>query len=176
MHNNIYSIFKFLADLPVTLNSPVNFWLWLLFFIAPGLLFFVGVERSITSHVARVLCAIGLTYVLLNLAYHAQDAFDWRNFQACQENSVHPYMSREMHEECRHHVNIADGASNVFLLGLGWIPAAFYIGIWEILWRIRHKIEIKAMGKKYKGRWCSNMTMLLIFLPFITYFTLWMFV
>ncbi len=172
MHDNIYPIFSFLAHLPVTLNVPINFWLWLMFVVAPGLVFFVSVKRSRISHVARVICAIGLTYVLMNLVRHAKDAFERRDYLACQENSIHPDMSLEMYEECSHHVNIADGASLVFLLLFGWILAAFYVSIWEIIWRIRHRKEIKVMGKEYKGRWFSNMTMLLIFLPFIAFFTL----
>ena len=176
MHDDIYPIFKFLADLPVTLNSPVNFWFWLLFLVAPGLVFFVNVERSRTEHVTRVLCAIGLTYILLNLSLHAQHAFDWRDYEVCQEQSVHKgFANPEAHEECRHHLMEGDGAKNVFAFVLGWIPAAFYIGIWEIFWRIKHRKKIREMGKNYKGKWLSNITMLLTFIPFIFYFFPWLF-
>ena len=144
MYDIIILIFMFLVDLPVTLNSPVNFWLWLLFLTAPGLLFFVSVESSPASHVARVLAAIGLTYILLILGQHAQRAFNWRDYQVCQEQSVHKgFANPKAHKECRHHVNTSDGGQLVFALVFGWVLAAFYVGIWEILWWIVYSIRKK---------------------------------
>ena len=57
-----------------------------------------------------------------------------------------------MHAECKHHVNIADGASNVFYAYLGWIPAVAYVGLWEAIWRIWYRKRISKMGKDYKGK------------------------
>ena len=121
----------------------------------------------------RVLFAIGLTYILLNLSLHAQHAFDWRDYEVCQEQSVHKgFANPRAHKECCHHLMEGDGAKNVFALGLGWIPAAFYVGLWELIWRIWHRKQIKAMGKQYTGKWFSNLTILFISLPFLVFFSL----
>lgn len=170
MTDTPYQIFVFFAKLPVALDLKLNIWFWLLIGAAPGLVFLVGVDRSWPSHMARVVAAIAVTYILLNLALHAKRHFDWNDFHTCQENSVHPDMSREMHQECSHHVNTADGASNAFALLFGWVPAAAYVGFWEGLWRLRNRTRIKEMDACYKGRRISNVTMSLIFLPIIFYF------
>ena len=170
MNDTMSAIFDFLSKLPVTLHSPINFWFWLMVLVTPGLIFCVPVKRSTLSHITRVLFSIGITYVLINLARYADAAFGWRDYEACQDNSVHPYMSPEMYNECGHHVNIADGGSYMLLFSLGWAIAAFYVGLWELIWRVWHRKQIKAMGKQYTGKWFSNLTILFLFVPFLTPF------
>jgi len=174
MSDSIYPIFIFLAELPVTVRFPFNFWFWFMLAGAPALVFFRRIESSVLSHMVRVLCAIGLVYGLMNLALHAKRAFDWRDFEACQASSVHPYMSREMHEECRHHINTADGTQKVFTLLYGWVFAAIYVGLCEIVWRAWHRKRIKALGSIYTGRWFSNIVMLFIFSPIVLFFYFWL--
>lgn len=169
MSPTVYPIFAYLAKLPVTLHLPFNAWTWLLFAAAPALVFFVSIQRSVLSHMLRVVGAIALTYVLLNLSLHADKAFDRRDFESCQEQSVHRDRSPEMHQECGHHVNTADGAHLAFTYLYGWIPAAAYVGLWEAIWRVRNRKRIKEMGAAYHGKWVSGATMSLMALPILFY-------
>lgn len=169
MHDYVIPVLLFLAELPVKLSIPINFWFWLLIITAPGLVLFVDVNRSIASHVTRVFYAIGLTYCLINLSIHADRSFDRKNFRECQENSVHRDMSPEMHEECGHHVDTADGAQNGFALLFGWVPAAIYVGFCELIWRIRHRKTISTMGREYRGKWFSNIIISFIFTSFMLF-------
>lgn len=171
--STIYSVLFFLAELPVILNIRANIWLIPLATCAPLLIFFVPVERTATSHVVKVAAAIGLTYVLINVSLHAGHALDWIAYQDCQDSSPHPDMSPEMEDECGHHINTADGAQNAFALLFGWIPSAAYVGLWEGLWRIRHRRKIKEIGEKYRLKWFSNLVVGLAALPVFAYFLLW---
>ena len=110
----------------------------------------------------RVIVAVGVIYVLLNLSLATSHSFAWADYYACQENSIHPDMSPAMEAECRYHLEINSGAQNVFAFLFGWFQAGVYVGLWEGLWRFRHRREIKDMGCDYKGRLFSNLTMLMV--------------
>ena len=83
MFKIVFAIFMFFAELPITLKLNFNFWFWILFFVAPVLTFCVGPERSTILHIARVICAVGLTFSLLNLALGTYQSFQWRDYHAC---------------------------------------------------------------------------------------------
>lgn len=140
----------------------------------PLLIFFVKIERPIFEHVLRVTCAIGITYILLNLALQTNRTFNWQDFQECQEKSEQGADSRKMHEECGHHVNPAADSQYIFAFGFGWIPAAIYAGMWELLWRIKNRRLIRDIGNVYKGKWLSNIVILFMSLPFVIYFLLYL--
>lgn len=92
---------------------------------------------------------------------HTGRAIDWKEFEACLEpllkEANRGIPNAEIHSACEHHINIADGASNVFYLYLGWIPAGAYVGFFELIWRIKYRKKIRSMGGSYKGRWFSNL-------------------
>ena len=152
MKEMIFQILDFLTDV------PVNFWFWLFFITAPLLVFSVGPENRFWLRLARLVLAAVLSYVLINLSLHTSRELGRKAYNECQRKSIHPEMSQEAHEQCKHHVNTADGAANVFYFILGWIPGTAYVGIWEFLWRRRYRKILKEMGKNYKGRWFSNIT------------------
>ena len=59
------------------------------------------------------------------------------------------------YNQCKHHINIADGASIIFFAIFGWIPAMAYTAFWETLWLAGHRKTISQLGKAYKGLWVS---------------------
>ncbi|MGI9399785.1 MAG: hypothetical protein ACR2O0_00910 [Rhizobiaceae bacterium] len=157
-----YLIFKTLTHI------PFNFWLWSLPLIAPLLIFFVPVERSTISHIARVLSAIALSYIFMQLAVSTWHRQGFEAYQLCYVESGHRDLGQEAHDECSHH--LVDGPPfSPELILLGWVPAAFYVGLWEIIWRIRNRKKIVAIGGAYTGRWFSNMTASFVLLPFVVY-------
>lgn len=150
----------------------------LLFFtVAPLLIFSATPRSSVRWRIWRILLAVAIGYILINLILHIHRYLDWRDFEECQK--IYAKDSLNMADECKGIVNIADGASNIFYLFLGWIPAGGYMGFFELLWRIKHRPTIKNMGKQFKGKWFSNFVvvaaipvwifMLLIFFVFIYY-------
>ena len=175
MFKIVFAIFMFFAELPITLKLNFNFWFWILFFVAPVLTFCVGPERSTILHIARVICAVGLTFSLLNLALGTYQSFQWRDYHACLEDSGHRTDSWEAVDACSHHINQANAQQANIVFGLGWIPAAVYTGLWELLWRIRHRKKIRAMGKNFQARWLSNVTIGFISLPFFLALFIWYF-
>lgn len=44
------------------------------------------------------------------------------------------------------------------LIGIvfGWFPAFAYVGLLELLWRIKNHKAIKQLGNKYHGKWLGN--------------------
>lgn len=163
MSDLIFYIFKFLTDV------PYNFWGWLLLFTAPILVFIARPESSATLKFIRVIVAIGLTYIFFNLALHTGRTLDWKKYEACLQESPYGEMSVKTHELCGHLVDIADGASSLFYVFLGWIPATAYVGIFESIWRFRHRKRIKKMGKSYKGKWFSNIPIGFALFCFVVY-------
>ena len=146
----IFDIFQFLADV------PFNIWPWMLLISTPLLIFSAKPYDSAQRRLWRIIAAIIIGYVLINLTLHTHRAMGWKAYEACQKSSIHRDMSIEMQEECGHHVNIADGASYVFYLVLGWVPAAAYAGFWEFWWRRKYGFIIRPLGKRYKGKWFST--------------------
>ncbi|MGC6471408.1 MAG: hypothetical protein ACON4W_00865, partial [Parvibaculales bacterium] len=64
--------------------------------------------------------------------------------------------------------------NNVMALGFGWAYAGVYVGIWEMVWRIRHYRKIREMGRAFQGRWFSTLTMGFILLfPLLAYVLFW---
>lgn len=147
----VFAVFDFLTETPVLIDIRFNFWFVALLVTTPLLIFFVDAERSFLSHVVRVFSAVALTYVLFNLSLHTGRALDRADYLDCQESSVHRYESRDMFEECSHHINTADGAANVFYLLFAWIPAIGYASLWEIIWRIRHRKKTGKNGERLRG-------------------------
>ena len=173
MSEHVYSVFVFLADAPLATGVRINIWFWLMFATAPTLVFFVSPERPAASHVVRVIFAVGLIYVFLNLSVATSHSFAWADYLVCQENSIHRDMSPEMQIECKHHLENVSGAQNAFALLFGWIPAGIYVGLWEAVWRIWNRRKIIELGHGYKGRIFSNLTMFApLCLVLFLYFTL----
>jgi hypothetical protein len=160
MFEPIASVFNYLT------HVPLNFWVWLLPVAAPLLVFCIKPDKKWGLRIGRLLLAIGMTYVLMNLALHTGRTIKWNVYEACQSQFSDGAIQR--HEECGE-INIADGASNVFYAYFGWIPAMAYVGIWEALWRIRHRRKIKEMGKEYKGKWISNIIIGFAIFLFVIY-------
>lgn len=159
----------FFADMPINIGVRINIWFWMMLAAAPIWVFLVGPERSALSHFFRVIGAIGLIYACLNLTIATSHSFDWVVYLQCQENSVHSDMSEKMQAECGHHINIADGAQISFAYLLGWIPAGMYVGIWEGIWRLRHRRKIRELGDDFNGKWFSNLVVIspLLLLVFV---------
>ena len=94
-------------------------------------------------------------YILINLTLHTHRQLDWKEYERCQaENHV---VGEHIHPNCQDIINIADGASNIFYLVLGWIPAAAYAGFWEFWWPRKYGFIIRRLGKSYIGKWFSTL-------------------
>ncbi|MGC6511157.1 MAG: hypothetical protein ACON4J_00090, partial [Parvibaculales bacterium] len=66
--------------------------------------------------------------------------------------------------------------NNVMALGFGWAYAGVYVGIWEMVWRIRHYRKIREMGRAFQGRWFSTLTMGFVLLPVVVFGLIWLFI
>ncbi len=160
MEQLIIAIYKFLS------STPVNFWFWLLWVVPPVLVLCIGPEKSYKLRVGRLILAIGLSYVFLNLSIGTEYDHAWKAYYKCQENSIHREMSPEMQAECGPILEERNDTRALFAFMFGYILTAGYVGFWELIWRIWYRKKIKSLGKKYKGRWLSNTT--------IGIFLLWM--
>lgn len=144
----IFDIFQFLTDV------PFNMWPWLFLMLAPLLVFSAKPHHSARRRVGRIILAVAFGYVFINLTLHTHSALQWKEYEQCQKDN--PVFGENVHPNCEGFINIADGASNVFYLVLGWIPAGGYVGFWELWWRIKHRVAIRAMDKQFKGKWFST--------------------
>jgi hypothetical protein len=133
MADGIYRLFETLTQV------PFNFWFYLMMLTAPLLVVYTGARLRAW----KVFLAVGCTYVLINLSLHTSRAIIWRAYEACQSQFSDGAIQH--HRECGE-INIADGASNVFYLYFGWIPAATYVGIWALLWRWLRRKAIRGQN------------------------------
>lgn len=159
MNEQMSTLLIYLTDI------PVNIWFYLLVITIPFLVFGISPDGSYRIRLGRLIIAVILAYMLLNLSLHTSRSLDHKDYYKCQNNSNHPEMSLKTFEECKNHITIADGASAVFYLYFGWIPASAIVGFWELLWRIYHMNKLKTLGKNYDGRWFSNIV-ICTFIPF----------
>lgn len=148
MEQIIFNVFHFFTD------APYNIWPWLFFSIIPLLIFSAKPRHSTRRRLGRILLATAVGYVLINLTLHTHRALDWKEFARCRMEN--PMFGENVHPKCKGIVNIADGASNVFYLVLGWVPAAAYAGFWEFWWRRKYRHDIGRLGNAYEGRWFST--------------------
>jgi hypothetical protein len=155
----IYSVYEYLSDV------PVNFWYWLFWITAPLLVFSAKPESTYWRRIGRLLLAIALTYVFLNLSIGAEHSLAWDAYRACEEQSQHRDMSPEMHKECKPHLDALNDTNALFAFAFGYFLTAAYTGFWELLWRIRYRKAVRAYGKGYEGKWTSNILIALAIPP-----------
>jgi hypothetical protein len=138
----------------------MNYWFWLLFLIPPILVFAVQPQAGVWRRIGRLLLASGLGYIFLNLAVHHSIDSRRKAHEFCLfANSGHsgPYESSlydKLLAICPPAPN--SGPPEAFYLLFGWMPAASYTGLWELVWRIRYRTDIRNLGKAFKARWLST--------------------
>ncbi|MEQ1887553.1 MAG: hypothetical protein ABL951_00055 [Alphaproteobacteria bacterium] len=154
----------------------MNFWFWLFIIIIPAIVFSVKPEANLWLRIGRLVLAGGLAYLFLNLSLHLKLDRMWEAYNSCRfEHSGNdgPYemsLALKMDKICPPAPNT--GAPLAFYLVLGWIPAAGYSGLWELLWRLRHHDFIRTSGKSFRGKWISNA---LIIFSVIAAYPTWIF-
>lgn len=132
---------------------PINFWFWLLLFTAPCFILMAKPETPLYIRNLRILSAIILTYILINLSLYTSRQIEWKIYQNCQEQFSDGALNH--HNECGL-LKAGRGASTSFYLIFGLIPAIAYVGIWELLWKKFYRKRIKNMGEDYKGQKISK--------------------
>ena len=113
--------------------SALNYWHWLWIVIVPLLIFSIKPNASKLQKFAVVLVSTGLCYLFMNLSIHL--FWDIRNgpFIVSSDSNFPSQKTWDM--EC---ADIGDGASLVFTLIFGWIPASLYAGFCYATWKISH--------------------------------------
>lgn len=139
----------------------MNYWFWLLIILTPIIVFSVKPQASQRLRIGRLALAVGLAYIFINLALHLSIERAWVAYDSCRyEHSGHdgPYeisLARKLDKICPEAPN--SGLPEIFYLVLGWIPAAAYVGFFELIWRRRHRDTIQLIGSTFKGKWASNL-------------------
>ncbi len=138
----------------------MNYWFWLLIILTPIIVFSVRPEANIWLRAGRLALAVGLSYILMNLALHLSVDRGWEAHNSCTfTHSGHegPYersLANRLDAICPEAPDL--GIAEGLYLYFGWIPAAAFIGFWELLWRLWHRKIIRATGNAFKGKWASN--------------------
>lgn len=127
-----------------------------LLFVAP-LLILSGDKTRVK--IARLLFAIIVTYILINLTLYIHRKASWEAYQTCQSQFSDGMI--QQHVECGKR-NIADGASAVFYVLFGWIPATGYVGLWELVKRIKYRHKMKLTKDSKWKIWFSNIVILFV--------------
>ncbi|MBY0354522.1 MAG: hypothetical protein K2Q12_02185 [Rickettsiales bacterium] len=136
----------------------MNPWLWFFLILLP--LFVVSVKPGAAGwlYIGRLLAAILLGYVLLNLWLRTQHQLLVQEYESCMS----PYRDGDPigFKKCFSDGLIADGASNLFYLYLGWVPSYAYVGLWEWVWRRKNK-DIISRLEAFEGNWFSILIIIL---------------
>ncbi len=115
----------------------MNSWLFLFFITAPLLVFSVKPEAPRLWRTSRLIIAIITCYASINLALHFDHA------KLAEEVNNNPHAA---HEDFMR-VSGASGASDVFMLLLGWVWAVMYVGWCELAWRRYHRAKMISLRK-----------------------------
>ena len=152
------NLFIYLSDIADSTPERYGFNVWfvLQLMLAPIVVACFRPSQTSAIRILFMTLTIVASYLLINLTLHTHRAFQWQEYVLCQEQSMHPYESPDMHEECKHHINIADGASNMFYMILGWIPAMGYLGIWLWIWQRIYAFQFPAPIERV-GVYCCKL-------------------
>lgn len=137
----------------------MNVWIFLLMLTPPLLAFTTKAEARSLRHIGRLLTAIAVSYCLINFSLHIHYAQSWALYEACQTGFPDGHI--QQHKACESPPN---GAPLTFSYILGWIPAAAYVGFWELLWRGYHRKQIRELEKRFPAKWISNLTIIIFIL------------
>lgn len=147
-------------------------WFSLIIMSAPALVFSARPRQSFDWQFGRLILASLLVYVFLNLSVHADIGQRWQIYnECCQEKDIVDQCESPANTQpvraCPEAPN--SGPPQTFHLILGWIPAAGYVGLWELLWRVYYYRTIRSMGEQFEMKWISNV--LIIFAIAAIYMT-----
>ncbi len=113
----------------------MNYWFWTYIFLVPLIIFSATPQMPKWWRVGRLLAAILVCYLLINLAV----ALKWDMIREAVEAMPNP-----TDEDLRWAV--ADGGNYVLARVFGWVSATTYVGWWELAWRRLYRKKI-ADGK-----------------------------
>jgi hypothetical protein len=154
----------------------MNYWFWLLIILIPAIVFSVKPQANLWLRTGRLVLAVGLGYMLLNLSLHLKLDNQWDAYNSCRyEYSGHggPYetsLASEMDKICPRKLH--SGAQLTLYFIMGWIPAVSYTGLWELIWRLHHRTTLGSLQNSFNGRWLSN---ILIAFSLVAAYPAWLF-
>ena len=156
---------EFIISTVNTLSSlPVNIWAYMLFLVMPFSVFIVKPMSSFIFKFMSLALFILIVYFLINLSIHNHIHIENENYIECQGKFDKSYLNHV--PQCGK-LKRSNGATLIFALFLGWIPAIAYIGIWEFVWRIVHRKKLKSMHRGSK--WLSNIVILFAIICYVIY-------
>ncbi len=144
----------------ISSRSDFNIWSYLLLAVLPLLVFSLKPRHPSWLRIGRLVLAIGLGYIMINLWLVVGHEIASRYYDNCIVTSGFPVDSPEAFQSCENE-NTNSGPDYVFYAILGWLPVLSYVGIWERLWYSIYRNKIKQLGILYKGRWFSNFILIL---------------
>jgi len=132
------------------------YWFWLLIILVPLIVFSVKPQSNLWLRIGRLALAAALCYGLMFATVGWEYSKEWEAVYAYHEKFPHC-----TDHECADEPPITiTGSLIVFVIVLGWIPAAGYTGVWELIWRLYYRNYIRQQPV-YRGRLFS--AMLIIF-------------
>ncbi len=142
---------------PLT-HVPVNIWPWLFLLVLPILVFSAKPQHSVWWRIGRLLLAIIIGYVLLNLMLQTQLHLKWQEYHACFAKwgiDFSVEIPGDLWQLCGQKAPLGVGAKNIFYIYASWIFAVAYVGLWDRVWYHLYRKKIASLGKAYKGTWFS---------------------
>lgn len=141
----LYEIFSAVAAAP-----QFNLWISLFFLAAPAQLIYLNASSSYRQRVIHLLIAAVLAHLFLFLSGLAHYHLGWENYRECQSQFPDGLIQR--HEECG---NPPGGPNPLFVLVLGWIPAAGYITLCYAIWLSKYRVKLNNTDRSSVGIWMS---------------------
>lgn len=125
-----------------------NYWLWLFLIFIPILVFAAKPETSPRFCMGRLLLAIVLGYISLNMALYVQHISEQQAYDMCQKQFADG--DHVMHAECGTPF-IGNAAQKAFYAILGWLLAGAYTGVWEWAWRKKYRHALPLLKRNWLG-------------------------
>lgn len=139
----------------------INPWIWFWLLATPVIVFSTQPLASVWVRAGRVLFAIALAHIVVNLGAHL--AMDIRN---APFRSIDMSGFGDIDNFKRRCIDIADGAKLSGALFFGWVYGVFYTGWWLAVWHQYHKRITKLIDGRYRTDWISGIVVFAsVFIP-----------
>ena len=144
----------------------VKYLMWLPIVAVPFMVFWARPQSHPAWRIGRLLAAVALLYVALNIVLHLQSRLEWNAINAFRDQNPECWL-----QPCEgERKPTVDGPNLAGAMFVGWVPALAYVGVWELAWRIRHRKAIRVFEWRDIGIvFSSALIFISILIPLLFY-------
>ena len=144
----------------------VKFLMWLPILATPFMVFGARPQSLPAWRIGRLVAAVTLLYISLNLVLYLQYKLEWSAINAFRDQNPECWL-----QPCEgERKSTVDGLYMLGAIFAGWVLALVYVGLWELAWRARHRKVIRFFEWRDVGlKFSSILVFIALLLPILFY-------